>query len=159
MSGQEPVKLISEDLPVASTEDRWTTCLYAAATKFIQHVANGEALLDIILRVEFATRIDGVPIFFDSRCRQGNVSGDNEISRAEQLNDLVIGDVEPGAYNHRGDIGRDRGVHRLIGNQSKLHFFAIGCPKQDLFYNPGAGVSIDPYLHLCVPFFCIVNRE
>jgi len=57
-------------------------------------IAHGEALSDVVLRIQLASRVERVSSAPDHLGGQGYVGGDHQVAGLDLLDDRLVGDVE-----------------------------------------------------------------
>ena len=89
MRREKPVQLIRECVAVGLAPGRGSAGLDAAPAQLVHEVAHGQALLDIVLRIEHTPRIERVAAAADHLGRERNVGSHDEVSGLHLLHDLV----------------------------------------------------------------------
>src|SRR5436305_261785 len=92
---QEPVELIGKALAIGVVERRRPAGALALPAQLVQVVAQCQALLDVLRRIELAARIERVRALGDHVRGKRNGGCDHEIARRQLAHDVAIGDVNP----------------------------------------------------------------
>src|SRR5207249_4385823 len=80
VTGEEAVELVREALAVRVVERRRSAGPLPRPAQLVQIVAQREALLDVLRRIELAARIERVPALGDHVRGERDVGGDDEMS-------------------------------------------------------------------------------
>src|SRR5882762_10278318 len=94
LPGKEAIELVGEALAVRVVERRRSAGTLARPAQLVQVVAQRQALVDVLRRIELPARIERVPALGDDVGGERNVGGDDEIARHELAHDMAIRDVD-----------------------------------------------------------------
>jgi len=86
--------VVGEALPVALVERRRTAEDIPGGPQLLHEIAHGQALTNIVFRVQLSSRVESVSSTADHLGGQGYVGGDHEVAGLDLLHDLMVGDVE-----------------------------------------------------------------
>src|SRR6266850_4024457 len=106
LPGEEAIELVREALAVGVVERRGAAGALARPAQLVQVVAQRQALLDVLQRIELPARIERVPALGDDVGGERNVGGDDEIARRELAHDVAIRDVNAARHLQGTDIRR-----------------------------------------------------
>src|SRR3989442_4656826 len=146
-ASQETIEVIGEALPVALIEWRRAPEDIAGGPQLLHEIAHGEALSDVVLRIQLASRVERVSPAPDHLGGQGYVGCDHQVAGLDLLDDRMVGHVEALCHAHALDEGGRRDAKHCVGNQCRQHLRALGGPEQDLLDDLGARIGVDPDLH------------
>src|SRR5262245_40286835 len=144
---EQSVQLVREGPAVARAPGRRSTGLEAARTKLGDEVAHGEALRDVLRRVEDAAGVERVT------SARNHLGGERDVGRHDQvpgpylLHDLTIRAVEAARDPHAADEGRRRGSEQRVSYQDQVDLHALGSAEEDFLDRPWARVGVHPDLH------------
>src|SRR6267378_7922442 len=94
LPGEEAIELVGEALAVGVVERRGAAGALPRPAQLVQVVAQRQALLDVLRRIELTARIERVPAFGDDIGGERNVGGDHEIARRQLAHDMAIRDID-----------------------------------------------------------------
>ena len=97
--------MIGEALPVALIERRRAAEDIAGGPQLLHEVAQGQAVTNIVFRVELSSRVERVSPACDHVGGQGDVGGDHEVAGLDLLHDLTVSKVEALGHAHALDEG------------------------------------------------------
>ena len=151
--------MIGEALPVTLVERRRAAENIASRPQLLHEIAQGQALTNIVFRVELSSRVERVSPACDHLGGQRNVSGDHEVPGLDLLHDLMVGDVEAlsdaDALDERG-----RGdPKQRVRDERRQDLRALGGPEQDLLDDLRARVRVDPDLQRQLPLSAESKRS
>ena len=86
--------MIGEALPVTLVERRRAAENIASRPQLLHKIAQGQALTNIVFRVELSSRVERVSSSRDHLGGQGDVGGDHEVAGLDLLHDLTVSKVE-----------------------------------------------------------------
>src|SRR2546427_849771 len=144
---EEAVELVREALAVRVVERRGCAGPLPRPAQLVQVVAQRQALLDVLRRIELPARIEGVPAFSDDIGGERNVGGDDEIARRELAHDVAIRDVDPARHLQGTDVRRRRRAQQLVRHQRQRDLRPLRRPVEDVLDDGGTRVSVDPNVH------------
>jgi hypothetical protein len=121
--------------------------MYPAGSHSIHEIPHIKNSSDIVSRIQFAARIEGVTSFFNHLCRQRDVACDYKITNFKSFNYFIVGDIEAGCYLNEINATRRRYTHRLIGYKRQLYTGALCRPEQDVLDHGRACIRVYPYFH------------
>src|SRR5437773_8200868 len=101
---EKAVELVREALAVLVVERRGSAGPLTRPAQLVQIVAQREALLDVLRRIELAARIERVPAPGDHVRGERDVGGDHEIARRQLAHDVAIRDVDAVPYLQGADV-------------------------------------------------------
>src|SRR6267143_3373685 len=93
LPGEEAIELVGEALAVGVVERRGAAGALPRPAQLVQVVAQRQALLDVLRRIELPARIERVPALGDHVRSERNVGGDDEITRRQLAHDMAIRDI------------------------------------------------------------------
>src|SRR6266850_6524429 len=114
---EEAIELVGEALAVRVVERRRAAGALARPAQLVQIVAQRQALLDVLRRIELPARIERVPALGDHVGGERNVRGDDEIARRELPDDMAIRDVDASRNLQGTDERRRRRAQQLVRHQ------------------------------------------
>src|SRR5439155_14930032 len=146
-ASQETIEVIGEALPVALIEWRRAPEDIAGGPQLLHEIAHGEALSDVVLRIQLASRVERVSSAPDHLGGQGYVGGDHQVAGLDLLDDRLVGDVE--ALRHADGLDERgwRHAKQRVGDQRRQDLRPLGGPEDDLLDDQRARIGIDPDLH------------
>src|SRR6267378_634394 len=106
LPGEEAVELVGEALAVGVVERRRPAGALPRPAQLVQVVAQRQALLDVLLRIELPARIERVPALGDHVRGERNVGGHDKIARRELADDMAIGDIDAARHLQGADVRR-----------------------------------------------------
>ena len=84
----------------------WTAEDVAGGAELLHEIPQGQAVTDIVFRVELSPRIERVSPARDHLGGQRDVGGDHQVAGLDLLHDLMVGDVEAFCHADALDEGR-----------------------------------------------------
>src|SRR5882762_6233007 len=144
---EEAVELVGEALAVLVVERRRAAGPLARPAQLVQVVAQRQALLDVLLRIELPARIERVPALGDHVRGERNVGGDHEIARCELTHDMAIRYINPSRHLKRADVRRRRRAQQLVRHQRQRNLRPLRRPVEDILDDRGTRVGVDPDVH------------
>src|SRR5438552_4682064 len=100
---EEAVELVGEALAVRVVERRRAAGPLPRPAQLVQVVAQREALLDVLRRIELPARIERVPALGDHVRSERNVRGDDEIAGRELAHDVAVRDIDAARHLQRAE--------------------------------------------------------
>src|SRR6267143_3773955 len=108
LPGEEAIELVREALAVGVVERRRAAGALPRPAQLVQVVAQRQALLDVLRRIELPARIERVGALGDHVRSERNVGGDDEITRRQLAHDMAIRYVDASRHLQGADIRRRR---------------------------------------------------
>src|SRR4051812_36519491 len=103
---QEPVELIGKALAIGVVQRRRPAGALALPAQLVQVIAQCQALLDVLRRIELAARIERVRALGDHVRGKRNIGRDDQVAGRELAHDVAIRDVDPARHLQRADVRR-----------------------------------------------------
>src|SRR5467141_2305876 len=144
---EETVELVREALAVLVVERRRPAGPLPRAAQLVQVVAQRQALLDVLRRIELPARIERVPALGDHVRSERNVGGDHEIAGRELAHDVAIRDVDAARHLKRADVRRRRRAQQLVRHQRQRDLRPLRGPVENVLDDRGTRVGVDPDVH------------
>src|SRR5947208_14161978 len=144
---EKAVELVREALAVRVVERRGTAGPLTRPAQLVQVVAQRQALLDVLRRIDLAARIEGVAARGDHVRGERNVGGDDEIARCQLAHDVAIRDIDAVPYLQGADVRRRRRAQQLVRHQRQRDLRPLRRPVEDILDDRGTRVSVDPDVH------------
>src|SRR5437879_7155663 len=146
-TGEEAVELVREALAVLVVERRGSAGPLTRPAQLVQVVAQREALLDVLRRIELPARIERVAAPGDHVRGERNVGGDHQIARRELAHDVAIRDVDASRHLQGADVRRRRRAQQVVRHQRQRDLGPLRCPVEDVLDDRGTRVGVDPDVH------------
>src|SRR5882762_1812243 len=147
LPGEETIELVREALAVGIVERRRAAGALARPAQLVQVVAQRQALLDVLRRIELPARIERMPALGDHVRGERNVGGDHEIARRELAHDMAIRDIDAARHLQRADVRRWRRAQQLVRHQRQRDLRALGGAVEDVLDDGGTRVRVNPDVH------------
>src|SRR5256712_13099736 len=144
---EKAVELAREALAVRVVDRRGTAGPLPRAAQLVQVVAQRQALLDVLRRIELAARIERVPALGDHVRSERNVGGDDEIARRELAHDVAVRDVDASRHLQGADVRRRRRAQQLVRHQRQRDLRPLRRPVEDILDDRGTRVGVNPDVH------------
>jgi hypothetical protein len=97
--------VVGEALPVARTQRGGPADDRALRAQVLHQIPEGEALTDIVFRIELPPRVERVRAARDHLGGQRNIGGDDQVPGLQLLHDPGVGHVEALGYPEASDEG------------------------------------------------------
>src|SRR5438876_5160221 len=147
VTSKEAVELVREALVIRVVERRRTAGPLTRPAQLVEVVAQRQALLDVLRRIELAARIERVPALGDDVGGERNVGGDDEIARRQLAHDVAIRDIDAARHLQGADVRRRRRAQQLVRHQRQRDLRPLRRPVEDILDDRGTRVSVDPDVH------------
>src|SRR5206468_2364586 len=134
---KEAVELVREALAVLVVERRRTAGPLPRAAQLVQVVAQRQALLDVLRRIELPARIERVAAPGDHVRGERNVGGDDEIARRKLAHDVAVRDIDAVPYLQGADVRRRRRAQQLVRHQRQRDLRPLRRPVEDILDDRG----------------------
>src|SRR5205809_3482827 len=144
---EEAVELVREALAVLVVERRGTAGPLPRPAQLVQVVAQREALLDVLRRIELAARIERVAALGDHVRGERNVGGDDEIAGRKLAHDVAVRDIDAARHLQGTDVRRRRRAQQLVRHQRQRDLRPLRRPVEDILDDGRTRVSVDPDVH------------
>lgn len=146
MSSQYPIESVGKSLPVGLRHRCCSGHLDTAGTHGVHKVPDVQTAPDILLREGLAAWAEREPAFLDDFGSQGNITGDDKITRLAAAYDFVVGNVKAGFHLQESNVGGGWDTHTMVRDQGERESRALGRPEQDLLDHHRTRIGIDPDL-------------
>src|SRR5467141_303252 len=147
LPGEEAVELVGEALAVRVVERGGPAGALPRPAQLVQVVAQRQALLYVLRRIELPARIERVPALGDDVGGKRNVGGDHEIARRELAHDMAIRDVDAARHLQGADVWRPRRAQQLVRHQRQRGLRPLRGPVENVLDDRGTRVGVDPDVH------------
>src|SRR6267143_446690 len=147
LPGEEAIELVGEALAVGVVERRRAAGALPRLAQLVQVVAQRQALLDVLLRIELPARIERVPALGDHVRGERNIGRDDEIARRQLAHDMAIRDVDAARHLQRADVRRRRRAQQLVRHQRQRDLRPLRRAVEDILDDRGTRVGVDPNAH------------
>src|SRR5216117_111128 len=144
---EEAVELVREALAVLVVKRRGTAGPLPRPAQLVEVVAQRQALLDVLRRIELPARIERVAALGDDIGGERNVGGDDEIARRELAHDVAVRDVDASRHLQGADVRRRQRAQQLVRHQRQRDLCPLRRPVEDILDDRGARVGVNPDVH------------
>src|SRR2546427_1907174 len=122
---KEAVELVREALAVLVVERGRTAGALPRPAQLVQVVAQRQALLDVLRRIELPARIERVAALGDDVGGERDVGGDDQIARRMLAHDVAVRDIDAVPYLQGADVRRRRRAQQLVRHQRQRDLCAL----------------------------------
>src|SRR5438094_1424791 len=147
LTREEAVELVGEALAVLVVERGRTASPLPRPAQLVQVVAQRQALLDILRRIELAARIERVAAPRDHVRGERNVGGNDEIARRQLAHDVAVRDVDAVPYLQGADVRRRRRAQQLVRHQRQRDLRPLRGAVEDVLDDRRTRIGVDPNMH------------